>query len=553
MVASKYHDPHFVLRFRGAGARGAWQLTAVVLMTVALGWAKPVKIVVLNSPSELVQVKVMVRAGSASDPAGREGLAALTGRMLLDGSFGDPSAPVTKDMLADIVRPWGEQASPSVVVEKETSTFSFTLPKGVFSEYAVKVMQPLFTQPLFAGDELERISKETKVYISATLRLENTELLGLYALDNYIHEGTPYGHLPAGTISGLKAITVEDVRRFYKTYYTAGNITVGVSSGDADIQRLIQSSLSGLGRSARAKKLRRVPPKRAPAIKGRELLVITQPTTIATGIHLGYPINVDRRHRDYWALYVANVALGTHRDSFGRLYNEIRQARGYNYGDYSYIEWFQNRPFALFPPTNTPRKKQYFSMWVRPAGHEYAHHLLKAIGWELENFVRDGLTGEEVELAKNKARVLYLNLAETSERLLAYKLDDDFYGQRGNGFLDGYLAAIDALTPAQVNAAIRRHLQVENLKIVIVTNEEWGARLATDIAAGQNAGGKDAAAYDFPSREVDDELVYDIPEDKRAVVEKDRLWEAYPLNLSAGRIRLVSSTQLFESARLIGR
>ena len=553
MAASKYAHRQPALPNQGAGAMALWQLAACLLLSAALGGAKPVKIVVLDSPSELVQVKVMVRAGSAHDPAGREGLAALTGRMLLEGSFGDPAAPVTKDSLADIVRGWGEGASPSVTVEKETSTFGFTVPREVFSEYAGKVLQPLFTQPLFNGDELERISKETKVFISATLRLENTELLGLYALDNYIHEGTPYGHLPAGSISGLSAITRDDVARFYKTYYTAANISVGVSSGDADVERTIQSSLSGIGKSVKAKKLRRVYPKNAPAIKGRELLIITQPTTIATGIHLGYPINVDRRHRDYWALYVANVALGTHRDSFGRLYNEIRQARGYNYGDYSYIEWFQSRPFALFPPTNTPRKKQYFSMWVRPAGHEYAHHLLKAIGWELENFVRTGLTEEEVELAKNKAKVLYLNLAETSERLLAYKLDDDFYGQRHNGFLDVYLAAIDGLTPVQVNAAIRRHLQVENTKIVIVTNEEWGSRLATDIAAGQNAGGKDAAAYNFPSREVDNELVYDIPENKRAVVEKDRLWEAYPLNLSAGRIRVVSSTQLFESARLVGR
>ncbi len=528
-----------------------FRLTAAMLLLTSPGWAKAIGVVVLDSPSELVQVRIMVRAGSAADPAGYEGLAALTGRMLLEGSFGKPSAPVTKEMLADIVRPWGEAASPAVTVEKETSTFRFAVPKEVFSEYVRKVLGPLLTLPLFNEDELQRIRKETEVYIAATLRLENTELLGLYALDNYVHEGTPYGHLPAGTISGLAIITAEDVRRFYKTYYVGRNITAGLSTSDPGVRRLVLDALKKVGRSVKAKKLRPVKAAAAPAIAGRELLIVTQPTTIATGLHAGFPITVTRGHPDYWALYVANVALGTHRDSFGRLYDQIRDARGYNYGDYSYIEWFQNRPFALFPPLNTPRKEQYFSMWVRPAAHEYAHHLLKAIGWELEHFIRDGLSAEEVELAKNKARVLYLNLAETSQRLLASKLDDDFHGLSKAGRLDRYLEAIAALTPEQINAAIRRHLQSDNLKFVAVTNEEWGERLARDIAAGEHAKGKDASAYNFPATEVDGELVYETPENMRSVVEKDRLWEAYPLNLDEDRIRVIKSTQLFESNRFV--
>ena len=34
-------------------------------------------------------------------------------------------------------------------------------------------------------------------------------------------------------------------------------------------------------------------------------------------------------------------------------------------------------------------------------------------------------------------------------------------------------------------------------------------------------------------------------------VEKDRFWDAYPLNLPAARVRVVNSTQQFESARLV--
>jgi zinc protease len=285
-------------------------------------------------------------------------------------------------------------------------------------------------------------------------------------------------------------------------------------------------------------------------VKGRDLLIISQPTTLATGIHAGFPITVTRNDPDYWPLYVANVSLGTHRDSFGRLYREIREDRGYNYGNYSYMEWFLNRPFHLFPPTNAPRKQQYFSSWIRPVGHEYAHHITKAMTWELENFIANGLTADDVEQAKSKARVLYLSLAETAGRLLEYKLDDAFYGSRP-GYLDGYLAALEAVTPAQVNAAIKRHLQVENLKYVIVTNDDWAERLAEDIASGNNAKGKDMAAYNFESKEVNGQTEYVIPEEKRAMLDRDAEWEAYNLGLSADRIRVVPSTQLFETGKFL--
>ncbi len=524
--------------------------TTVFLFAATQALALPIKTVILDSPSELVQLRVMVRAGSAHDAAGLEGLAALTGRMLIEGSFGDPAAPVTKEMLAEITRPWGEAASPSVLVEKETSTFSFTVPWEVFPEFAARVLKPLFNQPLFDGEELERIQKETALMITSTLRQENTELLGLYALDNFVHEGTPYGHLPVGTIKGLLAATGDDVRRFYKTHYKPGNVTVGISTADPEIRRLVEGSLKTMGRAVKAKKLHTPRPRKVSAVEGRQVLIVSQPATIATGIHAGFPIAVNRDHPDYWALYVANVALGTHRDSFGRLYREIRQARGHNYGDYSYVEWFQHRPFYLFPPPNTPRKEQYFSMWVRPVAHEYAHHLLKAIIWELENLIREGLTPGEVELAKNKAKVLYLSLAETAERLLAYKLDDNFYGLR-EGYLDSYLMAINEVTPEQVNSAIQRHLQTSNMKIVLITSEEWAERLAEDLASNEDAKGKDLAAYNFEAAEVEGKLVYQIPEEKKAMILKDKLWEAYLLNVSAERIRVVKSIQLFESSLLI--
>jgi zinc protease len=511
-----------------------------------------IRVVTIDSPAPLVQIEVMVRAGSSDDPQGYEGTAYLTAKMLLEGSFGDPQAPVTKEKLAETTRPWGSAAKPSVRVAKETTTFYMTVPKEVLDEYIRTVLKPLFTQPLFADEELERIRKETVEYVSSSIRYENTELLGLFALDNYVHEGTSYAHLVYGTLKGLAAVDRDMVRRFYATYYRPDNLTVGLSTRDPQVVDRITKALGNVGEAESETKA--LPPRKdepPPAVTARSLVIISKPNATSTGLHAAFPISVKRGDPDYWPLYVANVFLGTHRDSFGRLYTRIRSERGYNYGDYSYIEWFDGRPFYLFPPPNTPRRYQYFSIWIRPVAHQYAHHILKAFSWELENFVRNGMTAAELQLAKTKAKVLYLSLAENTQRLVAYKLDDLFYGLGDKGYLDMYLDAIDAVTLEEVNAAIRRHLSSQGMKYVIITSEEWADRLAKDIASDRNARGKSLLDYNFEFETTDADTLWKLTRGHLDIVQMDKVYETYWLDIPESNIRVVKAADLFETPALL--
>jgi zinc protease len=282
---------------------------------------------------------------------------------------------------------------------------------------------------------------------------------------------------------------------------------------------------------------------RAAPVKGRELLIITQPNAIATAIQAGFPIVVNRGHADYWPLYVANVFLGTHRDSFGRLYTYLREERGYNYGNYSYVEYLFGRPQFLFPPPTTPRDQQYFSIWIRPVGHQYVHFVTKAFMYELDRLIREGLTPAEVAEARIKARTLYLNFAESKDRHLGYLLDDVYYGMRDRGYLETMLRNVDAVTPEQVNAAIKRHLQTANVKFLIVTHVDQAERLASDIAGDSNVVGKSQAEYNIPDP---------VPPDKQDILHRDEQWKAYPLHIPRDRIRIVPVDQMFETAAIPG-
>jgi len=393
---------------------------------------------------------------------------------------------------------------------------------------------------------------ESATNLTGFLRYESVEMLGLEGLDNYVFDGTSYAHTTAGSVQGLAAVTDEAVRGFYVKYYKPEHAILGVSTDDAAIVAQLTDALSGLG-EAKGDKTRMAKPERSapPEIDGRELTILAKPDELATGIHLAFPIEVNRTHPDYWPLYVASVYLGTHRDGHGVLYKQIRQERGYNYGDYAYIEHFAMRPWFLFPPFNFPREHQYFSIWIRPVAHEHAHHLLKAAVHELENVILRGVPAEEVEASKNKAKVLYLNLAETKSRLLEAKVDDAFYGLE-TGYLDGYLEQLDAVTVKQVNAAVRRHLQSEDLKILMVTNADRAEALAADIAADRNNTGKSLEDYELVKRELEDgSFVWEVPESRVATLQRDARWSATWLGIPADRIRVVPVERIFETGAFV--
>ncbi len=509
-------------------------------------------VVTTSSASPLIQISLMIRAGSAHDPPGKEGLAYLTGRTLLEGGFGSPADPVTKEQLALITRPWGHGAKPSVRVAKEVTTFYITVPGDVLEEYLKRVLAPLLSRPLFETRELDRIRIETVESISGGQRYEDIEGLGLNAIDHFIFEGTSYAHLSSGSVQGLARISRDDLLAFYSTHYRPEHTILALNKGDASSRARVSKAVEQIGQGfEQAQELSRTALKGPLSFRGRHAVIVSLPNADSTGLHAAFPISVTRHSRDYWPLYVANVFFGVHRDGFSHLFREIRQKRGYNYGNYSYIEHFASRPRFLFPPLNTPRSRQYFSIWIRPVAHRYALHLLKGLTWELENFVREGLTEAQVTAARNKAKVLYLNLAETGSRLLNVRLDDAFYGQLESGYLSHYLERLDAVTVDQVNSAIRTHLKPENIKYLVVTHSDQAESLATQMSADLAGAGKSLEEYQIPNIEHDGKQVHAISPDKLEILQKDAVWSSYELGVPRNQIRIVPVDRIFETGAFV--
>jgi zinc protease len=254
-------------------------------------------------------------------------------------------------------------------------------------------------------------------------------------------------------------------------------------------------------------------------------VTIVEKDAPATAISLGFPIDVLRGQEDWYPLALANSWLGQHRSSSSHLYQVIRERRGLNYGDYSYIEHFPRGGQLLVPPQNVCRRKQIFEIWIRPVPHEARHFALRAAVREVDRLVREGLTQEQFELTRNFLDKFILNYAPNTMSRLGYALDDRFYGIQGS-HLERFRRSMKTLTREQVNAAVRKHLQCQNMHIVFVTGDAQSL--------------KHALVKDAPSP-----IKYPVPVPQE-VLEEDKHIAVFPLRIRSEDVAIVPVSELFE-------
>ena len=287
----------------------------------------------------IYRARILFRVGAALDPAGQEGLASLTAAMLAKGGS-------KKQSYEEIVtRLYPMSASFESQVDKEMTLFTAASHLETLKDYWVLITEML-TQPGFREDDFKRLKEDAINYLKVSLSNGNDEELGKEHLYNIIYRGHPYGHHNQGTVRSLEKITLADVNAFYRRYYTAANLTVAASVPrglPVDFSPSVVSLADALPKSEMIPALRIPQPQLRQGIE----IDILQRETRSTGISIGFPISVKRGDPDYPALLVASYYFGQHRSSNSHLYQQLREARGLNYGDYSYIEYFPRGMFLF--------------------------------------------------------------------------------------------------------------------------------------------------------------------------------------------------------------
>jgi zinc protease len=143
----------------------------------------------------------------------------------------------------------------------------------------------------------------------------------------------------------------------------------------------------------------------------------------------------------------------------------MRSRRGLNYGDYAYLDHFEQEGWGRFGRTNLWRAVPYFSIWIRPVQPANGVFALRQAIWELRHLIDDGLTRQEFEVSREHVRNVSRLWKQTLQRRLGLAMDD---AHRGAGDIVAELdAALDTMTLEQVNAALKK-LDGRNLRAVLV-------------------------------------------------------------------------------------
>ena len=376
----------------------------------------------------IVDLILRFRAGSVQDTA-QPGLAALTLYMLDEGSH-----QYTATQQAEHIERLGAIIAKQMRLEHATlSLRSLTTPAVL--EPALALFTDLVANPAFTSSALEKIKKQ--LLHSSAARERRPELRARSEAFRHLFRGHPYGRPLGVTEEGVAAVTPDDLRVFHQRAYCASNLEM-VVVGDmslAEAQALSRQVSQALPQGWTAIDLPAVPAATPATIS------IEQPGT-SSAVLLALPLNLPANDPQFPALLLASDVLGEGLES--RLMVELRERRGLTYGVYSHLSPL--RAGGLFTVE-----------WeIAPAHVEGTEELVMTV---LRDFIEQGPTEAELQLARKQLEGQLLSGVAQNRRLAALLAELSHQRQPDN-HLNTYIERINSLSPADVRAAMQRHLDL---------------------------------------------------------------------------------------------
>jgi len=385
----------------------------------------------------LVSMVVMLRSGSALDPAGKEGLARLTLRMLRRGCEG---------MIAEQIDFRIDALGAEMAVDTSPSTVAIhaqVIARNL--DPFVELLAKLLSTPTFPEDELARLRRETAAEIIEAR--DNDRIVAQKAMQRTLFEGHPYGRSPGGKTDTVERVTREDVAAFYRKHVVQGNVVIGIA-GDVTAARapeLARRLVSSLPKGAPTGD--DVP---EPSMKpGRRLVVVDKPERTQTQILVG-TLGTSPHDEDHVALVVANAVFGGTFTS--RLMREVRSKRGWSYG--------------ASARTVIDRRRQGWIMWTFPAAEDAAPCLKLTLELMAE-WVRAGVTPRELAFIQRYLVRSHAFEVDTAPKRLHQALDVELLSLPAD-YHTRWLERVRAVTAETAATAVRNRIHPDNVLAVVV-------------------------------------------------------------------------------------
>ena len=300
------------------GAERAFLPTAPVVVTLSNG----IPVWVLGSSQvPVVNLKLVMRgAGSASDPAGKSGLAALAAGMLDEGA-GERGALDLANQLDLLGATLGSGAS------RESGEIHLSvLRRNV--DRALDIFADVLLRPRFEPKEWDRV--KTLTVNGLLQRRDNPASSSRVVTDRvFFGAGHPYADPVVGDAGTVGGIAIEDLRKFYAARWNPGSAVL-IATGDISADEIKEKLEKRLGSWKPAgDPAPAAPPPALSSVKRPRLVVVEKPNAPQTVISIALPGRA-RRDPAYTQLVLASTVFG---GSFtSRLVQNLREKHEFTYG-----------------------------------------------------------------------------------------------------------------------------------------------------------------------------------------------------------------------------
>lgn len=314
----------------------------------------------------------------------------------------------------------------------------------------LRLIGEILREPAFSQNEFELLKQETITQIES----QKSEPTSIAFTEMSRHFNVyPKGHpLYAGTIdeniADIKAVTLDDVKKFYKDFYGASNgqMTVVGDFDPAEVSALTTEIFGNWKSPQPFTRIKTEYTSVAPINKSFEA-----PDKANAFFVARLNVKVRDDNADYPALALGNYMLG---GGFlnSRLATRIRQKEGLSYGVGSQFTvssldesgtFFAN---AIYAPQNAAKLEAAFKD-------------------ELAKLLKDGFTAEEIAAAKT-GFLQRGQLGRAQDRELSGKLNNYLFLNRTIAWDADFENKIQALTTEQINAAMRKYMTPDNITII---------------------------------------------------------------------------------------
>jgi zinc protease len=436
--------------------RAAWVCAAAVAALVAPGVASGIQLppvtrvtldnglrVVVAETHELplVEFYVMIGAGAAQDPAGKEGVASLTADALTRGA-GTLSAEAFARTVESLGGALGAQAgTDATIVNGEFLIDDFAS--------GLDLLRQVLREPTFNADEIRRGREAQLAALVAALEEPATVAERCFAA--FLFGDHPYGRWIDGNRASVEGLTQGDVRAFFDRWYRPNNailVVVGDVTADAALAQ-IRTAFGGWDRGPDAVPERAGPPA---ALTARRVLLVDQPDASQAQIRVG-SIAMPRSAPDLLPAQVANTVLGGGFSS--KLIEELRVKRSLTYGASSaFVGRLTGGDFRISTFSKNATAVETL-----------------ALALEVEEAFRRGpVDAKALAKARTFLEGQFPLRLETPDALAARLAEIEFFGLPKDD-LETYVARVAAVGQAEADAVSARHMPTADQVAIVVVGK----------------------------------------------------------------------------------